>query len=207
MILIIFYLLSVSAWAQSDLDLDWNDDGDDFIEAAPAKPARGGRISTTRRSEWKWGLGLGYLARVNREVNPDYTEMKGFGQLYAQIRRKRWAMALEVDREERVSSSGALNIQTDSVGLGSWWRYHFRDPERWTLFVSGGAGVYLDEVTSTYLNAHDERTGRRFFTGLGGGLTRTLWNVLMIEGEGRVSVVQDRRDPVGSVIFRLGVQL
>lgn len=152
-------------------------------------------------------MGLGMETRLQREVNPDYTSARFSGQLYAQVHQWPWVLALELTPTERHStSSGSLRVQSEVTVLGLWGRYEFLKPQRrWTTFATLGAGMNFDRVTTDFAGESDARTSRRNFAGAGLGFGGTLWKRLSLEAEGRMVSVEEREDPIFSLVLRAGV--
>jgi hypothetical protein len=88
-----------------------------------------------------------------------------------------------------------------------WGRYEFLPADRWSPFAALGAGAYFDEVNTQFQGANDRRTGRRDFLGIGGGLTVTFRERLLVEGEARAASIEESDQPVVSFLLRVGVQL
>lgn len=156
---------------------------------------------------WTWSLGTGLEARVQRQVNPDYSEFATLGQLFVQMQRGNWGAQLEVSQEEHNTSSGGFHIDTTSTNAGAWGRYTILPERAWHPFFAGGLGSYFDKVTSSYGSSSVEKNGRRAYWGLGVGIARTFWQHLLLEAEGRGTMVEDRKDPMFSGLIRVGVQI
>ncbi|NJL25901.1 MAG: porin family protein [Calothrix sp. SM1_5_4] len=154
----------------------------------------------------KWDVGLGLESRVQSDVNPDFADFKTAPQLFTQVRMHPWAVLVEFGHEEGRTDSGGFSVDTQTVSLGAWGRYAFIEPERWSPFVSAGLGGNFDRVVSRYGKAEDERRGTRLFAGTGGGVGVALWKVLLLEGEARAVLVQDRVMPLLTFSFRAGVR-
>ena len=154
----------------------------------------------------RWGLGLGMESRMQREVNPDYANMKNVPQLYVKADFLPWAVLGEFSQEERRSSSGSLEIKSQTRKLGVWGRYEFTGP-RWSPFLTTGVGEYFDRVETTFQSSHDSRSGMRGFWGLGAGVGVTYWERILVELEGRVNLIEQTKDPVFSALLRVGVQI
>ncbi len=150
-------------------------------------------------------MGAGFEARMQRELNPDYVEMKSLGQLFVQARFEKWAVHAEVGDERRVSNAGGLKITARSINTGVWGRYQFVNIYRWVPFVGAGLGAYFDQVSSKFGAADDDRSGIRPYLGTGIGVSGGFWKYLLLEAEGRLAVVRDRKDPMASAILRAGV--
>jgi hypothetical protein len=155
----------------------------------------------------RWSLGTGFEARLQREVNPDYTEAAMLGELFVQMNRGHWGGQLEISQEERNTSSGALHIDTVTTNAGGWGRYTILLERPWHPYFTGGVGSYFDNVKSSYGSSSIEKNGRRLYWGLGVGISRTFWEHLLVEAEGRGALVEDRKDPVFSGLIRVGVQI
>ncbi len=151
--------------------------------------------------------GTGIEGRVQQEVNPQITEAKALPHFFAQYRYDSFGLALEGNNQERSSSSGALKVKSRTINLGLWGRYEFLKPLRWSPFLALGVGSYFDTVTSRYADEMDERSGRRDFFGLGGGVSTALWDHLLLEAEMRAALIQDRKDIAYSGILRIGFVL
>lgn len=164
-------------------------------------------VSTAPAFAVTWGAGLAMENRIQREVNPDYADMKSFGQLYAEVRFWPWALLIEGGSEAANSDSGTLHIQSATYSLGLWGRYEFYAPSRWSPFLSAGLGSYFDSVKTTFAGDIDNRTGTRGYFGLGAGIRKVLWSHLSLEAELRGQFVEDRKDPYASGLLRLGWQI
>lgn len=151
-----------------------------------------------------WSTGLGMESRMQREVNPDYVDMRNSGTLYAKARFWPMAALLEAAREDRDSHSGDLRIKASSMMLGVWGRYEFRDPDKWSPFAGLGAGQYFDQVQTSFGEQVDTRKARRGFMGVGLGLTKTYWQHLLLELEARAAAIQRRDQIQFSGLFRVG---
>lgn len=152
-------------------------------------------------------MGLGMETRFQREVNPDYTSARFSGQLYAQVQQWPWVLALELTPTERSStSSGSLRVQSEVIVLGFWGRYELLTSQRqWTAFAGLGAGMNFDRVTTDFAGESDARTSRRGFAGAGLGLGGILWKRLSLEAEGRAVSLEEREDPIFSLVLRAGI--
>lgn len=153
----------------------------------------------------KISLGTGYEARMQREVNPDYVEMKSLGQLFGQVRFEKWALHLEIGDEERTTNYGAMKVYSRSINAGAWGRWLFQNERQWQPFVGGGAGAYFDRVTSRYGASVDDRDGLRPYMGVDTGISSVFWRHLLVEAEARISLVRDRKEPMLSALLRAGV--
>ena len=154
-----------------------------------------------------WSVGTSLEARPQREVNPDFYEATAMGQLFAQASFGKWAGLLEVGRETKDSSTGGMSIDSDTTVAGAWARYSLAPERPWRPIASLGLGAYFDKVTSTYGSSSTERSGKRLFWGAGVGVSRVLWKHLLVEAEGRGSLIEDRKDPLFSVLIRVGVEI
>ena len=153
-----------------------------------------------------WSMGGLMESRMQKEVNPDYAELKNTGGIFAKVGFWPMAVLLESAREERDSGSGGLKVSSESTSLGVWGRYEFRDPGTWSPFAGIGAGMHFDKVTTTFAGQRDVRSGQRNFMGVGGGITKSFWSHVLVELEARAVTVQQRNDPMLSALFRAGVQ-
>ncbi|MBX3022591.1 MAG: hypothetical protein KF799_13040 [Bdellovibrionales bacterium] len=156
---------------------------------------------------FKMATGLGLEGRVDREINPGFMEMRPVGVLFQQISFNRWSANLEFGYQKKDSGAGSLRVQSVSGSVAAWARYNLIQSEKWSPFASTGAGASFDRVTSSYSQESDVRRGTRWMGGLGAGIATVYWNYLLLEGEARASVVEDRPDPQFAFIFRAGVQL
>lgn len=150
-----------------------------------------------------WTVGTGLETRFQKEVNPDYAEMKAIGQLFAQANFGVWAGHAELGHEVQESNSGALSITSKSLNFGLWGRYQFLT-DQYRPFVSTGLGSYFDTVTTRFGASEDERTGTRPYWGLGGGISAVFWEHLLVEVEGRGALIRDRKEPTLAALFRAG---
>lgn len=155
----------------------------------------------------RFTTGMGLETRVDREINPGFSEVRPVGQVFQQIHFHPWTLALEFGYQKKDSSAGALRIQAVTGLASAWGRYAFSDSETWAPFVGGGLGASFDRVTSSYGAASDRRRGIRYLGGVGGGITNVYWDYLMLEAEARVSLEEDRKDPMFALVVRAGVQL
>jgi hypothetical protein len=154
-----------------------------------------------------WSVGTAMEARMQREVNPDYYEASAIGQLFAQASFGKWAALLEVGQDSSDSSSGGVSVDNDTLSVGAWGRYSLAPERKWRPVAGLGLGAYFDKVTSTYGSSSSERRGERYFGGAGVGLSHTFFKHMLIEGEGRAALIEDRKDPLFSVLLRLGVEI
>jgi|GEM_PF-4692806 len=160
-------------------------------------------VSTVQAAP-KWSGGLGYEARVQREVNPDFSETKGLPQVFAQMLFVNWIAHVEAGTEQDSSNSGALKITTRSHHFGVWGRYSFLQAKRWRPFASAGVGTFIDNVKSEFGDADNDSRGTRPFLGTGGGVTTVFWEHLLFEGEARATLVRERKEPMISALLRVG---
>lgn len=159
-------------------------------------------------SRLRWSAGAGFEGRVRQDVNPDMPRTKILPPLFMQVHRNRLSAQLEFTAFEKEKSTlGALEIESETYTLGAWGRYAFNEPFHWSPFAAAGGGVFFDRVESKYLDESTEVTGRRYFMGVGGGLTHELFEHFEVEGEIRAALVEDRKDVSLSGIIRLGVVL
>lgn len=154
-------------------------------------------------SDLHWSAGTGLETRFQKEVNPDYSDVQILGQLFGQLNLGRWLAHAELGHEERDTSTGLLAIETRSLNIGAWGRYQFQT-EQWRPFVGTGLGAYFDTVKTTFGASEDERSGNRPYWGLGGGISAVFWNSLLLEAEGRGTLIRDRREPTFAALFRVG---
>ena len=155
-----------------------------------------------------WNLGMAMEARLEREVNPEYTDPAGLGQVFAQVEMGRWLAHAEIGRQEQESSSGSLAVKTTTNIFGLWGRYQFLNEKKWRPFLGAGMGMHLDEVKTSYgATSKDRRDGERGYLGIGGGVGRVFAEWMLIEVEVRAGGVEDRKDPLFSLTTRLGVQI
>lgn len=156
----------------------------------------------------RWAAGAGIEGRIRQDINPDLPRTKVVPPLYMQIHRKRLSAQLEFTAFEKERSNlGALEIESETYTFGAWGRYAFREPLTWSPFAAAGGGVFFDRVESTYMDSSTEVTGRRYFMGVGGGISHELIPHFEIEGEIRAALIEDRKDVTMSGILRLGVVL
>lgn len=148
--------------------------------------------------------GLGIEARMQKEVNPDYVEGKTLGQVFARARFEKWTLNMDFAQEKHTTNAGGITIGTKTFIAGVWGQYIFVNENRWQPFVSAGAGANFDTVTSRFGSATDERSGVRYFGGAGIGISAVYFKYLLVEGEGRIVGVQDRREPMASALLRVG---
>ncbi len=155
-----------------------------------------------------FAMGMAMESRLEQNVNPDYAATRFNEQLYGKLRFWPWAVLLEGGLEGRESSSGSYRVKTQTGTVAAWARYEFIPVTRgWSPFVSIGVGAYFDRVNTQIDTYDDTRSSRRGLMGLGGGLTASLWRYLLLEAEGRISGVQERKDPLYSALLRIGVQI
>jgi hypothetical protein len=150
------------------------------------------------------GLGFGFELRAQREVNPDFTETKGVPQFFAQMQFINWGGQVEAAVEKQTSGSGGLMISSQSFNFSGWGRYVFLEEKRWRPFASAGLGCYFDQVKSKFGAAENESSGIRPYVGTGGGVTGVVWRHLLLEAEGRISLVRERKEPMVSALLRVG---
>jgi hypothetical protein len=148
--------------------------------------------------------GLGLEARMQKEVNPDYIEGKTLGQIFAQVLWENWGLHVELGKEDHVTNAGAMTISSKSYNSGVWGRYIFRNTHLWQPFLGAGVGAYFDTVTSRFGNALDERSGVRPYVGANAGVSAVFWKYLLVEAEGRMTGVRDRKEPMLSALLRIG---
>lgn len=151
-----------------------------------------------------FAAGLSLEARMQKEVNPDYVEGKTLGHLFGQVRFERWRLHGELGQEKHATSTGGLTISSKTIVAGVWGHYIFANANRWQPFVSAGLGANFDTVSSRFGNATDERAGKRLFGGAGLGIYAVYFKYLLVEAEGRIVGVQDRKEPMASALLRIG---
>ena len=156
---------------------------------------------------YKFGMGIGLETRLQREINPGFTDVRAAGQVFQMFRLHPWTAAVEAGYERQESGSGGFKVTSSSLAAGVWGRYGFAEPERWAPFVSTGVGAYFDRVNSSFAGESDTRRGVRRFWGAGLGINKIFGEYFLLETELRASFVQDRRDPMLALIVRTGVQL
>jgi hypothetical protein len=154
-----------------------------------------------------FALGMAMESRAQREVNPDFTDMRNSPQLYLKYRvLPAWFALGEISSESRDSSSGSLHVEAHSLKTGLWGRYEFTTL-RWTPFLAVGFGEYFDRVSTRFQSSQDTRSGTRGYMGTGVGVGKTYWDILLLEAEGRVTFEEQTKDPVLTAILRLGVKI
>lgn len=151
-----------------------------------------------------FAAGLSLEARMQKEVNPDYIEGKTLGHVFGQVRFEKWRLHGELGQEKHTTNTGGLTISSKTVVAGAWGHYIFVNANRWQPFVSAGLGAHFDTVSSRFGNATDERSGKRLFGGTGLGIYAVYFKYLMVEAEGRIVGVQDRKEPMASALLRMG---
>lgn len=152
----------------------------------------------------EWRLGAGFEIKAQREINPDYTELRFVGQIFSQMQFSKWGAHLEASRQSESSKSGSLSIKTESLNFGAWARYRFGEESIWRPYLASGLGAYFDNVTSKFLTAEDERSGIRYYWGLGGGISAVFWQHVLVEAEGRMLLLRDSKDPMFGGLMRVG---
>lgn len=152
----------------------------------------------------QWGLGLGFELRAQREVNPDFAETKGVPQFFAQMQFVNWGAQVEAATEKQSTNSGGLTITSQSTNFSGWGRYVFLEQKHWRPFAIAGLGCYFDRVKSRFGTAVNESSGTRPYFGTGGGVTAVVWRHLLLEAEGRLSLVRERKEPMISALVRVG---
>ena len=154
-----------------------------------------------------FAMGVGLESRMQRDVNPDYSNPRSSGNLYAKLRMRPWDLLIETARDEQSTGSGSLRIRNESTLLAAWARYEFEKNESWTPYVSLGAGNYFDKVSTTFQASHVESNGNRKFLGLSAGISAVFWDHFLVEGEARVLSLEQSKDPVLSGLIRVGCQM
>lgn len=177
------------------------------LTTAPAVSTTQTEIPTPPARRHRFSAGSGIEGRVQQEVNSDITEAKALPHFFTQYRYDSFGLALEGGTQERSSRSGALRVKARTVNLGLWGRYEFLQPLHWSPFLAVGVGSYFDTITSRYESEMDERSGRRDFFGLGGGISTAFWDHMLMEAEMRAALIQDRKDIAYSGILRIGFVL
>lgn len=162
-------------------------------------------ISVTTQASTLGSFGAGLETRMQREVNPSYSEMKSLGQLFLQFDFGRWVLHSEVGEEEQDSQVGMLSVSSRTLNGGLWGRFQFRDEGLWIPYLGSGVGTYYDRVISEFGSARDERSGYRLYWGAGAGLSAVFAKLIFTEAELRGSLVRDRKDPLISAMLRVGV--
>jgi len=152
----------------------------------------------------RWTAGLGFEARLQRQVNPDFVESKILPQIFARLSWTNWEAELEGAVESSTSASGALKINSHSQQVSGWARYAFLEQKRWRPFVDTGVGCYFDQVKSEFSGTSNEASGFRPFFGAGGGIFSVFWNHLLVEAEGRLTMVRERKEPLLAALVRIG---
>jgi hypothetical protein len=115
-----------------------------------------------------------------------------------------WGLHVELGKEDHVTNAGAMTISSKSYNSGVWGRYIFRNTHLWQPFLGAGVGAYFDTVTSRFGNALDERSGVRPYVGANAGVSAVFWKYLLVEAEGRMTGVRDRKEPMLSALLRIG---
>lgn len=151
-----------------------------------------------------WTLGLGFEARLQRQVNPDFVESKGLPQAFARMSWTNWEVQVELAAENQESSAGALKITSHSQQISAWARYAFLEQKRWRPFADLGLGSYFDQVKSEFGSSSNEATGTRPLIGTGGGIFAVFWDHWLVEAQARLSVVRERKEPLMAALFRTG---
>lgn len=155
-----------------------------------------------------FSIGLALESRLNKEVNPDVSKVDNVPQLSARYRFEPFAVQLEYSQQASSSGSGSLRINSLSRLATLWGRYKYYEYTRWNPFVGAGFGYYFDRVESKFEGSANTRGGQRRVLGLGTGIgTPQFWETLDLEGEMRISTVEQRSDPMFSFLLRLDVQI
>lgn len=166
--------------------------------------------STNATYNTHWAFGLGMESRLDTEVNPDYTDLQNAGLVYLRGQWRRYGLQLELGGgEKRRTSSGSLRIETVSYSGALWGRYDLMGTRRRSAmpFLELGGGTFADQITTEFQGARDERQGRRGFVGLGLGVGFVLFRHLEIEAGARGQSIQQRKDPLVSLLIRMGVRI
>ena len=151
-------------------------------------------------------MGLGLENRFAPEVNPDFLEMSQAPVLFQEVRFHPWTILAEFSMEKKTTASGGFEVRHRAIGTTLWGRYALGTDDRALPYLTAGAGLYRDHVGQFFNGAVEERSGSRWQTGAGIGWERVLWRFLVVEAEGRATLVQNRRNPQLSVLVRAGVQ-
>lgn len=151
-----------------------------------------------------YGVGLGLETRLVKDVNPGYTSTRSLAHVFQELRLERFVFTVEVGYDKSEGSAGGLSIRRATVTATTWARYAFLDFDRWSPYVTVGLGSHFDRVTSSFADESDTRRGTRLMTGLGGGIAKTLWDHLLLEGEVRGVFVREQKEPGLSLILRVG---
>lgn len=159
------------------------------------------------KGEQHWSAGSGLVGRLQEDVNPQMSDTQLLPQFFVQFHKGALAVSLEGDWQEQESRSGAFSITSRTFGIGLWGRYELVRDNGLVPFLGAGVGSYFDTVTSRYQDEEDQRQGKRRFLGVGGGLGYRAWKYLLVEGEIKAALIQDRKDATYSGILRLGVIL
>jgi hypothetical protein len=155
-----------------------------------------------------FSMGLALESRLDREVNPEISKVNNVPQISARYSFDRVAAQLEYSQQQASSGAGSLRITTMSRLATLWGRYKYLPYTSWNPFVGVGGGYYFDKVESKFEQSSNSRGGQRRVLGLGTGVgTPPLWETLDLEGEMRVSTIEQRSEPMFSFLLRLGVQI
>ena len=150
-------------------------------------------------------LGIAMESRLQMEINPDVGSLRNLGMVYAKYKVGRWAGLFEAGQERRDTSSGSLKVRNESIMTGLWGRYEFSNGDRlWSPYLAAGGGAYFDKVKTQFQSSEAQHGGTRKFAGLGAGVSSVLAQHLLLEGEGRMNFVEMVKDPVFSLIVRVG---
>lgn len=152
-----------------------------------------------------YGLGIGVESRLTKDVNPAFSSVSTQGQFFQEVRFHPWTLTLELGLERGESASGGLSIERSTVSAQTWARFAVLSFDTWAPYVGVGVGGFFDRVTTRLPGDEtDVRRGTRWMTGLGGGVTKTFFDHLLLEAELRASFVREQRDPGLSLLGRVG---
>lgn len=151
--------------------------------------------------------GLGVEGRMEAQVSPEFSDTRGVGQLFQRVQWNRWAVSVEVAQERSKTASGGFSVRTRTANVSAWGLYRVWGADSWSSFVDLGGGPAIDSVESQLGADVARRRGVRWRFGGGLGLNYLIWDRLLLEGEARMTGIQDRKEPAFSLLLRAGVSL
>lgn len=150
-------------------------------------------------------VGLGYEAKVDRDINPDNSQVNSMGEFFATIGFRPWSILLEIDQYQTRSADGVYAIQATSYTPMTWGRF-----EPWSYltvspFAGLGLGWNFQDVSTSFGTAHDERwADGGMVGGLALGAKSDFWKHWRVEGEMRLLKEEFTEQPVASFVLRSG---
>ena len=163
-----------------------------------------GSASFQAASAFDFTLGAGLDSHVTRGVNAATERMVEAATYFARLELGRWGLQPEMTWTAQSTSAGALSVSRQTWASALWGRYSILDPKPWSPFLSLGVGLNEDRIKSVYASESVSHRGHRAQVGVGAGLGWIFVDHLMLDGELRLLVIEDQRDPDFDFVVRAG---